>query len=256
MANTKVKDISLLDKSELEQLTVPSADERGTQAGVIPPGKLDYTTLKYKVVSMEEAEKLLHMRTQGTVSLIGLDTVRNPKPILKPTPKAVRGKKMDKSGTHMSVSTKRVKSTSTTEDYDPYGVDKAAEKELEPGDPALEAEERRLATLGRITQPARDMGGAPVEEIVTAKDIYLERRSKVTLELQDGSMMITVIDIKESPMSVTLVLSASVEGLFIPKAGTELNISGNGKSWHCFFPGTYFELSELGIVCLVFVKAD
>lgn len=255
MSNTKVKDISLLDKSELEQLTVPSADERGVQSGTIPPGKLDYTTLKYKVVSMEEAEKLLHMRTQGTVGLIGLDTIRNPKPAA-PTPKAAKGRKMDKSGTHMSVSTKRVKSTSTVEDFDPYGVDKAAEKELEPGDPTLEAEERRLATLGRITQPARDMGGAPVEAIVTAKDIYLERRSKVTLELQDGSMMISVIDIKESPMSVTLVVSASVEGLFIPKAGTELNISGNGKSWHCFFPGTYFELSELGIVCLVFVKAD
>ena len=88
-------------------------------------------------------------------------------------------------------------------------------------------------------------------------NLYLERRIKVSLELQDGSMFITVVDIKESTHSLTLILALSgSESLFVPKAGTELTIAGNGKSWHCFFPGTWFQLDELGIIGLVFVKAD
>jgi hypothetical protein len=159
------------------------------------------------------------------------------------------------------------------EDFDPLG-----NINPEPGDPELLAEEQALSEKKAVIIPGigavnngivTDM---PEAETVTHSpdsgtlfvqtqpgptltEQFLMQRDRVTLELADGCMQMTVIATLPSRYGVTILLPLSAEGVtFIPKPGSEIRITKADKSWECYFLGITFELPELNILGLVFVR--
>lgn len=232
----------LLEADEAAGRTVPIADKNGVQEGVIPRTERVFGKAKYDVVTLDESDRRIHLRTIGELPLIqgGLDDNS------KPEPKGTKKMKAVKKGT-TTVATPKNK------DFDPMGGDEVPE----PGDPALVAEEEALA---QQYSRAPALESEPVKTYVNKapdkKDLYLSQRKRVTLELVDGSMGLNAIDVKQSRYGVTVILPMDGGMSFVPKPGSEINVSCGDNSWPCYFPGTYFELDELGIIGLIFVKAE
>jgi hypothetical protein len=236
-----------LDAAERNGLTVPVGLESGGQVGHLLPGQRKYAA-NYKSVSMHEAEMNLHARTVGEMPPIkgGLD-IELPDEVAK--------------GLHMAPKS-RVKTVASQQDYDPLGDGKPI-VELEPGSAELEAEEKRLAqlrgpdTLGAQTATQSPVIIPTVWTDTDPKSKYLATRRRVSLETPDGIVSMLAIDVKESPYSVTILLPLQTEGVtFIPKPGLDVTVCIDQCRWRCYFPATYFEVAELGILGLVFVKAD
>lgn len=146
--------------------------------------------------------------------------------------------------------TVKVAKPAATPDFDPLGET----PEPEPGSPELVAEEQQLqARYSRQPVLERDpepSAASPISE-------YLSKRVRVTLELIDGFMTVSAIDVKQTKYGITLFLPLQRDGsVFIPKPGSEITIAVGDIRCPCYFPGTYFESEELGVVGLTFVKAE
>lgn len=230
-----------VDPDEVAGKTVPIAGENGVQEGRVPPALKKYTNVEARAVSLDEADQLAHKRTIGELPLLGSEPVKT-----KGTKAMKKGEKnVDKS---------------KPRDFDTLG----GSPEPEPGSPELVAEEERMADeySRRIKAGQSRVGsGEEAPEQVnlkpSQKDIYLSQRKRVTLELVDGSMSMSAIDVKQSKYGVTVIMPLVAEGsVFIPKPGSEITVVHGENRWPCFFPGTYFELEELGLIGLTFVKAE
>ena len=144
-----------------------------------------------------------------------------------------------------------------TDNYDPLGGEYA------PGDPVLEAEEKALAATPVPTNERRALGAVNpvlterVYQPQTLHPSYLDQRGRATLTLTDGTFSMPCIDVKECPIGITLLLPMDPnQSTFIPKPGVELSVSFKGKTWECYFPGVYFEVEELKLVGLMFVRKE
>jgi hypothetical protein len=230
-----------VEPAERDGLTVPIATEGGVQEGRLAPSNKRYGRAKYGVVSASEAQANMLKRVNGELPPIegGLDDMAN----------------------------------STDEDYegdfDPLGGrDMDADAWPEPGSAELEAEEKALAekTAQPLladdayspTPPAPTQRPAPQPAPATnAMATYVGQRRRITLELVDGAMSMSAIDVKESRYGVTILLPLLADGAtFIPKPGSEITVVSGETRWPCFFPGTYFECPELELLGIVFVKAE
>lgn len=86
---------------------------------------------------------------------------------------------------------------------------------------------------------------------------YLRRTVRVTLELKDGTFCLPVIDVKESRLSMLLLLPLHENAtIFIPKPGTKLSLTFKEQSHEVYYPGTYVEVPELNTGFLSLIKAD
>jgi len=221
------KDI-MPDRADVSAHTLPVASENGVQEGRIPPSQRVYGA-QYKSVSLAEAQANLIKRSSGEMDIIegGLDD-------------------MGTTDEHED----QISSQNQDNDFDPLG----GNDDYEPGSAELLAEEKALAKQSAVAQqPQAARTAAPVRP----GSAYLARRLRITLELSDGAMSMAAIDIKESNYGVTILLPLQDEGVtFIPKPGSEITIVQGDKRWSCFFPGTYFEAPELGVLGIVFVKAE
>ena len=160
---------------------------------------------------------------------------------------------------------KRGSRVNTKDNFDPLGG------EYEPGSAELADEEARLAPVQYAdpvktgeAQPYLPVLEEPVRRVVsrvapppTMVDVYLGRRGRASMTLSDGTFTMPVIDVKECPYCVTIILPLNDEhAMFLPKPGAELTLGYQGKSWKCYFPGTYFEITELKLMGIVLVRAD
>jgi hypothetical protein len=229
-----------LEAAERDGLTVPIADEKGGQEGIVPPRLRIYGKANYKAVTLSEAEANMAKRARGEMPPIknGLDDSS----VMK-FPDERRGRpitvgKPDKPG------------------FDPLGE----LSDPQPGD--LTAEEQALARAGLQTSPVATTVQMPAfmpaqtTVMETPEQIYLRQRNRVTFELQDGTISVPCIDVKESTYGVVILLPLlSESGIMIPKPGTELTVTVADRSWRCFAPGANFELPELSIMIIAFIKA-
>ena len=86
---------------------------------------------------------------------------------------------------------------------------------------------------------------------------WLAQRGRASLTLSDGTFSMAVIDIKECKYGITIILPLSDENTtFVPKPGAEITVSYKDRSWDCYFPGTYFEVTELKILGIVLVRKE
>jgi len=235
---------SRVEAEEQAGLAVPVASENGAQAGIVSPTLRIYGKANYKAVTLREAEMNMAKRTRGEMPPIkgGLDDDDTMK-----FPESKRGQN---------------KITVGRPGFDPLGE----VPDPQPGD--LTAEEQALGreqqmVVGRVVPLVQDPGvvtsAGPLQTFVTEtpEQIYLRQRGRVTLEMNDGTMSVACIDVKESQYGITILLPLATEGAtFIPKPGSEITVASGSNRWKCYFPGTYFELPELSLIGLVFVKAE
>jgi hypothetical protein len=77
------------------------------------------------------------------------------------------------------------------------------------------------------------------------------------LEMQDGAMSMTCIQVLDGQFSLTILLPLDDSGAtFIPKPGSEITVVAKGVRQSCYFPGAHFEIPELKLLGLVFIKAE
>lgn len=90
-----------------------------------------------------------------------------------------------------------------------------------------------------------------------AKPTYLSKTTRVMMELTDGTFTIPVTDVKESRLSMLLLLPLHENAtIFIPKPGTQLFLTHNNKTTKVYYPGTYVEVPELRTGFMSLIKAD
>ena len=86
---------------------------------------------------------------------------------------------------------------------------------------------------------------------------YLNKTTRVMMELTDGTFTIPVTDVKESRLSMLLLLPLHENAtIFIPKPGTQLYLTHNNKTTKVYYPGTYVEVPELNTGFMSLIKAD
>lgn len=96
-----------------------------------------------------------------------------------------------------------------------------------------------------------------VIEKESAVDKYLKGFKRVSFEIADGTFSIAVTDVIESKLSVMILLPLNPGAtVFVPKPGTQLTISFDGKNIKTYFPGTYVEVMELKTGFMSLIKAD
>ncbi len=93
---------------------------------------------------------------------------------------------------------------------------------------------------------------------------YLSRRVPVTVELTDTVVNLQAIDVIVMEYGITIVLPMIPGGgTFTPKPGSAVNVkftpydsdNPEPQAYDCYFPGTEFELPELEMAGLVFIRA-
>ncbi len=141
-------------------------------------------------------------------------------------------------------------------DFDPLSGTEPGPREydFEPGSDDLQREEQALVERHGVAPaaPSRLVGGppAPVPNV-------LDARTRVSLELTDGTMTMPAIDVLPGAYGVTILLPMRDDGVtFIPKPGSSVIITHGDDRWPCYFPGTHFEWIEMKCLGLVFVRAD
>ena len=241
---------------ESQEETIPKRIGEGfssKQEGVLLPTERKYKPKTHKVVSAEEAQINMMKRSNGEMKPIegGLDDMMAFEDQLP-------NEGVDK------ISVVAVDLPDDME-FDPLGDI----KDLQPGDPELEAEERALAAESSrtVTEPPLEIKTAtnvPVREEInyvriaegpTLTEQFLMQRERVTLGLTDGSMQITAVAVLASEYGVTILLPLKDDSVtFIPKPGSEIRISKEDKSWDCYFLGITFDLPALNMMGMVFVR--
>jgi len=205
-----------VEAEEADGAAVPVATKKGAQEGRTSPAERTYPPGRYEAVSASEAMERRMARERGE---------------LEPIPGSV-----DEDALPEEVASDlRIPNGS----FDPLGGPEETEPALAP------------AAVPIGYEPIGAANAAPPPE-----QKYLKQRCRVSLELTDGTMGLAAIAVTQTRYSVTVLLPLSDEGMtFIPQPGIEVGINApQGKRWECYFPGTYFEIPELKLIGLVFVK--
>ena len=144
-----------------------------------------------------------------------------------------------------------------------------------------ELEEEEIVTpveakeLGNVTAPIAPTAGDVVEAAMVQAEKrvwdkigldpiagsrlaqYLECRERATLELQDGTFSMPVIDVIKSKFSVTLIIPLDKNATsFVPKPGTALSLRWGDTSESVYFPGSYVEVVPLMVAAMTFIRAE
>ncbi len=138
----------------------------------------------------------------------------------------------------------------TPGDFDPFKAETLKAARNYGQDP--DEEYQRVAEERRDIQQLQP----PVVQERSRATVYLEQRKRVSLELSDATLFMSAIDVVKSPYGVTLLLPAGDSTTCIPKPGSQVVLGYNGETVPCYFPGGYFDIEELGLLGLPFVRAD
>ena len=202
---------------------LPVGTVGGKQEGRLSPAERVYKA-KYKAVSLEEAMANMNARRSGKLPPIkgGLD---------------------DNTPT-------RVKQAAPIELQDQQQFDDANIVEAPEGEDCFTPNKEQAPRVATPAQPAR--------VAVSREATYLRQRTRVTLELPDSTMTMQAIDVLHTRYCVTILLPTNTDNAtFIPKPGTELTVTENGEeAFKCFYPGATFEVPELSLLGLTFIRSD
>jgi hypothetical protein len=95
------------------------------------------------------------------------------------------------------------------------------------------------------------------EQSIGIQQKYLAQRRRIMLELTDTTLTMSAIDVIVNKYSVTVLLPQLADGgTFIPRCGSELTISMADESIGCYFPGAHFEIPQLKLIGLTFIRKE
>jgi hypothetical protein len=96
------------------------------------------------------------------------------------------------------------------------------------------------------------------QETAAAVGRFLSTRTRLSIELKDGSVHIPVISVLQSTYSITIVTPLKLnEMTFVPRPGTEVRLQGdNGLNATAYYPGAYAEIPGLGIAIMTFIRQE
>lgn len=220
-------------------IEVPIASPSGGQQGRIPPAERDYSKARYDVVDADEAMARMRKRQDGKLPPIrgGLD--ENGAPPQKPQAKQAQARRQERN-------------PEPDPDFDPFGdgsdIDIGQDQE-----PAFDNTEREEPEYQAPAPRLSIRQCAPMSNI----DTYLSKRKRLTLELSDTTLYVTVTDAIVSKMSVTLLMPTNDNtSTFVPKPGSSVTITIDDTSYPCYYPGVTFEIGPLQLLGLTFIRAE
>lgn len=213
--------------------TVKVADESGVQQGRVPPGRRKYGRAQYKAVTLAEASANMRARQEGSLPPIrgGLDFDELPEEVARavrvPKGKGAAAKAAQASQDQVDADEKIDQGIT----YDPFaGVQEDPQNQVVDDRPPVQ----------------RVQKVAPPDPAIA-----------VTLEMEAGSMGLQAQEVLQCKYALTIVLPLKSEGAtFIPKPGSEMVIGFGETQVRCFFPGAHFKSEGLGVMFLVFIKAE
>jgi hypothetical protein len=226
-----------------DRLTIPVAATSGRQAGRPTPSERRYHAGVHEVVDAREAAVRMAARSKGQLRPIsgGLDDAQVPLMRKQAQPRQVITQPQPIIGDDTEV---------------------IESNELDAFEPGMQqtADPRSVkgwveAVPGLGSPPSMDTTKA--QQVVTVQQKYLAQRRRIMLELTDTTLTMSAIDVIVNKYSVTVLLPQLADGgTFIPRCGSELTISMADESIGCYFPGAHFEIPQLKLIGLTFIRKE
>jgi len=237
-----------VEDAEKSGLTLPLRKGSGfsaAQRGRAVPAERVHRPGRYKAVSAEEASANMTARQRGEM------------PSIKDG--------LDGNGTEDSVPSTNEMHEDPAKDYDPLGayhptIDELKQSFKEQAEIGIGAP-RTLENYGAGSPPAMPDQSAVatlkvMSDAVGQMSDYIGQRKRITMGLADGAMSVMAIDVILSPYGLVVLLPLGDNPTFIPKPGSEITISQGLDSWNCYFPGISFDIPELKLIGLAFVRKE
>lgn len=221
-----------LTVEERRGLAIPIATIGGRQEGVPTPAERIYGKAHYEPVELTEAIARMQARKAGKLKKIagGLDDIKAVKQGWKPV-------------------TEPVPAADPEIDPDTEVLDTDGDDAFSPG--------QRDTSGGDFNEPRYPQAVAPQVVKTNPVDVYLKQRKRVTLELSDTTLYLSVIDVVINKYCVVLLLPLNAEGgTFVPRIGSELVITVGDNAMACYYPGSQFELAPLKLLGLSFIRKE
>ena len=269
-------DLGMEEKYDIPGTPLPPADATGVQRGKVAAANRQHGVAQYETVSPQEALNRMAKRMKGEMPAIvggldgpGVDRRTQPKPnALMAQAEAVQ----------KAIVTGITKLSDASID-DEFGVE-ASPGDMDgfsPNPPPPDANGLRLKppslvvmpkkpTLADIPQLATLASGtgqyaAPVREVVQnalpKSSLFLAKRRRVTMEMSDSTVSMSIVDLIESRYGITVLVPTGADAaVFTPKPGSEVTFRDGSKVYECYFPGTFFDLPDLDIAGMSFVRKD
>jgi len=218
-------------------------DESGVQTGRTPPAKRKYGRAKYKAVTLGEAMSNMQARQEGNMPPIknGLDFDELPEEVSNQM-RLPEGKKAQ--AVQRARQVEEDAEIDKGKSFDPF-----AGQDEDPQNQIVDDRPVNMVPVERVLKNERP--GADAFGIAHKANIA------VTLEMEAGSMSLQVEEVLQCKYALTLVLPLKTENaMFIPKPGSEIVVGFNETQVRCFFPGAHFTSERLGVMFLVFIKAE
>jgi hypothetical protein len=218
----------LVDGDEALGKAVPIASEKGAQAGRIPPAKR-HGGVHYEAVTADVAVARAQQRAAG---------------ILPPI-------------------------ASGADDHDSAYTDRRMELNDDPGAGTAQIAPAKLTTataalytklteaINALSSPVNPAPCENSDQCRSSVAVYLQHRGRVNFRLENGTYSVPAIDVRESPLGIIIVLPyGAQDAIFTPNPGTKVCIGWKGQSWDCYFPGTSFEIPDLGVLVITMIRSD
>jgi hypothetical protein len=234
---------------------VPSGDTFGGQKGRVPPAQRQYGQARYEAVDAQTAMMRAVKRAKGELPPIqgGLDDMSVQKQASKQAQKV--------QDTVAQVITQADTNFDgygyAAPDGDMDGYSPVPEDGKVAGTPgvgrvggAVPAQPTMIPPVGRPTQ--QYLGIDPALQVLSA---YVKNRERVTLELTDSTISMSVVKVLSSKYGVTILLPLATDGAtFIPKHGLDVVIRQGNTEYKVCYPGLYVEIPELQIAVMTFIR--
>ena len=221
-----------------DKLTIPVASESGRQTGRPTPVERRYRAGAHEVVDAREAAVRMAARSKGQLKPIsgGLDDAQAPR--------------MHKQAQSRQV----IMPLQPIVGPDTEVIESGELDAFEPG-MQQRADAMADAMADDMAAPTEVKAQAPQGANIQQK--YLAQRRRIMLELTDTTLTVSAIDVIVNKYSVTVLLPQLADGgTFIPRCGSELTISMNDESVGCYYPGAYFEIPQLKLIGLTFIRKE
>lgn len=255
MPNSKsgyAKDIKpeLLTEEEKNGKTVPIATDRG---GVLGSAKNKHYAKNIEIVTAEEANRRMIARMRGELPELSAphSQYEDGRMELNDSPEAV----VDTN--NISLKTNNVDLQAAA----PEGFSAPKEvtsqiglAELTKALNALNLQQQentvKSGNLGNYTMTSNTK-----QDVVHS---YFNSRSRVSLQVENaGSYSIPAIDVIKAGFGVLVLLPAGDnDAVFIPNAGTSVDITFKNKTYSCYFPGVTGEIPDLKILVMSFIDKE
>jgi len=236
----------LVETDEADGRAVPIATGQGAQIGRVSPARRQ-PAAQYEAVPLDVANSRRMARERGEMDPIegGLDGPGVEKPELAEISQYYDDTRME---THDGQATPGTNPGAALGD--------TLEPPTAPTSPVTTVVDALIEENTKLKRELARGRTAPVDA-ASKFDIYFERRTRISFELNEGTYSIPAVAVEASPYGVIILLPLDDgDATFVPNPGAEVRVMHGAQVWDCFFPGTSFELPDLGVLAIAMVRKN